>query len=131
MSFSLSLDVLAGSGVTEDEETTATSGSDEAVRVGGVIERIIHGTIPFPGCYVPFSILTAHISLQTFQIQQKCNTKSVILTAQCPLLFCIRSNKIILLYIVVLGFPFFPQTSPAPPQKLCSKCKEIKSKKVL
>ncbi len=42
MSFGLSLD--AGFGVTEDKETTATSGPDEAVRAGGVTERLIHGT---------------------------------------------------------------------------------------
>ncbi len=44
MSFGLSLDALAGSGVTEDKETTVTSGPDEAVRAGGVMERLIHGT---------------------------------------------------------------------------------------
>ncbi len=31
------------------EETTATSGPDEAVRAGGVTERLIHDTGPFPG----------------------------------------------------------------------------------
>ncbi len=44
MSFGLSLDALAGSGVTEDKETTVTSGPYEAVRAGGVMERLIHGT---------------------------------------------------------------------------------------
>ncbi len=50
MSFGLSLDALTGAGVTEDEETTVTSGSDEAVRAGGVMEHLIHDTGPFPGC---------------------------------------------------------------------------------
>ncbi len=31
------------------EETSATSGRDEAVRAGGVTERLIHDTGPFPG----------------------------------------------------------------------------------
>ncbi len=43
------LDALAGSGVTEEKETIATSGPDEAVRAGGVMEHLIHGTGPFPG----------------------------------------------------------------------------------
>ncbi len=33
MSFGLSLDALTGSGVTEDKETTAASGPDEAASI--------------------------------------------------------------------------------------------------
>ncbi len=75
-----------------------------------------------------FYVVSAHSSLQTFQIVQRCrnNTKAVILTAQCYLI-CVRSNKIILLCIVVLGFPFFPKMQFAALQKLCSKCTEIKN----
>ncbi|ROI15545.1 hypothetical protein DPX16_0777 [Anabarilius grahami] len=42
-------DALAGSGLTEDEETKATSGPDEPVRAGGVMEGLVHDTEPFPG----------------------------------------------------------------------------------
>ncbi len=49
------------------EETSATFGPDEAVRSGGVMERLI---------LILFSILIANTSLQTFQILQRCtNTK--------------------------------------------------------
>ncbi len=94
MSFGLSLDALAGSGVTEDEETTAASGPDEAVRSGAVMERLIHGTGPFPGCCC--GLHHPHTSLQTFQILQRCtkhNTKTVILTAQCHLLSVLAVTK--------------------------------------
>ncbi len=37
MFFGLSIYALTGSGVTEDETTTAASGPDEAVRTGGVM----------------------------------------------------------------------------------------------
>ncbi len=60
MSFGVSLDALAGSGVTDDEETKVTSSPDEAVKAGGVMQRLIHGTGPFPGCCwtSPSSLLT-------------------------------------------------------------------------
>ncbi len=58
MSFGLSLDALAGSGVTDDEETTATTGPDEAVKAGGVMEGLIHGT----GCCCGLSILSAQLT---------------------------------------------------------------------
>ncbi len=67
MSFGLFIDALADSGLTEDEETTATSGPDEAVRAGGVM-ALDH----FQDTAVDSSILTAHSILQTFQILQKC-----------------------------------------------------------
>ncbi len=54
MSFGFSLDALVGSGFTEDEETTATSSPDEAVRAGGVIMALDH----FQDAAVDFSILT-------------------------------------------------------------------------
>ncbi len=85
MSFGLSLDALAGSGVTEDEETTVTSGPDEAVRAGGVMERLIHGTGPFPGCCC--GLLHPHCSQQSVHTKlHKHNTKALILTAQCHLI---------------------------------------------
>ncbi len=85
MSFGLFLDVLAGSGVSEDEETTATSGPDEAVRSGGVMEHLIHGTEPFPGCCC--GLLHPHCTQQSADISDptkmhKYNTQAVILTAQ-------------------------------------------------
>jgi len=46
----LSLEALAGSGVTEEEMTIAKSGPDEAVTAGGVMTRLIHGSGPFTGC---------------------------------------------------------------------------------
>ncbi len=72
VSFGLSLDALAGSGVTEDEETTATSGPDEAVRSDGLMEALIYGTGPFPECCC--GLLHPHCShsLQAFQILQRC-----------------------------------------------------------
>ncbi len=63
-----------GSGVTDDAETTATSGPDEAVRSGAVMQHLMvldH----FQDAAVDFSILTAHTSLQTFQIIQRCTNK--------------------------------------------------------
>ncbi len=51
------------------EETSATSGPDEAVRAGGVMEHLIHDTGSFQDAAVDFSIIT---SLQTFQILQRC-----------------------------------------------------------
>ncbi|XP_058609617.1 uncharacterized protein LOC131525723 [Onychostoma macrolepis] len=50
LSMNTTNDALTGSGVTDDEETTATTGPDEAVRAGGLMERLIHDTGPFPGC---------------------------------------------------------------------------------
>ncbi len=84
MSFGLSLDALAGSGVTEDEETTLTSGPDEAVRAGGVMERLIHGTGPFPGCCC--KLLHPHQDISDPAKMHKHNTKALILTAQCHLI---------------------------------------------
>ncbi len=89
MSFGLSLDALAGSGVTEDEETSAASGPDEAVRAGGVMERLIHDTGPFPGYCC--GLLHPHCSHQSADISDpakmhKHNTKAVILTTQCHLI---------------------------------------------
>ncbi len=46
MSFGLFLDDPTGSGVTDDEETTAASGPDEAVRAGAVMKHLIHGSRP-------------------------------------------------------------------------------------
>ncbi|KAL0151181.1 hypothetical protein M9458_053515 [Cirrhinus mrigala] len=54
LSFSLFQDALAGSELTDDEEATATSGPDEGTRAGGVMEGLIHGTRPFPGCCCGF-----------------------------------------------------------------------------
>ncbi len=86
MSFGLSLDALTGSGVTEDEETTVTSGPDETVRAGGVMEGLIHGTGSFTGCCC--GLLHPHCSQQSADISvpakmHKYNTKcfrSIILT---------------------------------------------------
>ncbi len=87
--FGHSLDALAGSGVTEDEETTATSSPDEAVRAGGVTESLIHGTGSFPVCC--YGLLHPHCSQQSADISDlvkihKCNTKAVILTKQSHLI---------------------------------------------
>ncbi len=109
MSFGLFLDVLTGSRVTEDEETTATSGPDEAVRSGGVMERLIHDTGPFPGCccgllHPQCSHQCRHFrSCKNAQIYTSSHFNSTI-----SFDFSIRSNKMILLYIFVSGFPFFP-----------------------
>ncbi len=86
MSFGLSLDALAGSRVTEDEETTAASGPDEAVRAGGVTERLIHGTGPFPGrcCGLLHPHQSADISDPAKM--HKYNTKAAILTIQSHLI---------------------------------------------
>ncbi len=89
ISFGLSLDVLAGSGVTEDEVTTVTSSPVEAVRAGGVMERLIYGTGSFPGCCC--GLLHPHCSQQPADISDpakmhKHNRKAVILTAQCHLI---------------------------------------------
>ncbi len=86
VSLGLSQDALTSSGLTEDEETTATSSSDEAVRSGGVMDRLIHGTGPFPGYCC--GLLHPQCSQQPADISDhtkmhKCNTKAVILTAQC------------------------------------------------
>ncbi len=87
MSFGLPLDALAGSGVTEDEETTAASGPDETVRAGGVMELLIHGTGPFP--FHPHQ--SADISDPTKM--HKHNTKAVILTARCHLISVLEVTK--------------------------------------
>ncbi len=76
--FFLSLDALAGSGTTEDEETTATSGPDEAVKAGRVTECLIHATESFSGD------ISADIS-DTAKMH-KYNTKAVILTTQSHLI---------------------------------------------
>ncbi|XP_048025242.1 retinoic acid receptor beta-like [Megalobrama amblycephala] len=60
MSMSMTTYGLAASRLTEDEEITVTSGPDEAIRAGGVMEALIHGTIPFPGCCCGRRILSAH-----------------------------------------------------------------------
>ncbi|XDV48919.1 hypothetical protein PO909_018267, partial [Leuciscus waleckii] len=65
---------LDGSGLNEDEEATATSGPHEATRAGGVMEGLIHGSAPLPGCCCGPSILSAHPCQQTFQILQKCTS---------------------------------------------------------
>ncbi len=106
VSFSLSLDALAGSGVTDDEETTATTGPDEAVKAGGVMEGLIHGT----GCCwdSPSSVLSSHHSADISdhtKMHKHNKKKSAILTVSFD--FCIRSNKIIILYIFVSGSPPF------------------------
>ncbi|KAL1273004.1 hypothetical protein QQF64_028866, partial [Cirrhinus molitorella] len=94
---------LAGSWVTDDEETTATSGPDEATRADGVIEDLIHGTRPFPCCC---RFLPAHGRLQAH----------------------FRSYKDVFLFFPqMLLLPFL--ASPAPPQKICSKGTEIKNQK--
>ncbi len=84
----------------------------------------------------PPSLLTQSADISDPAKMHKYNTKAVILTAQ-SFDFCIRSNKLILLYIFVSGFPpFFSQmlpspflAGPAPPQKICSKCTGIKNQK--
>ncbi len=104
MSFSLSLDAFAGSGVTEDEETTATSGPDEAVRAGGVMEHLIHDTGQFPGCCG--GLLHPHQSTDISDLAKmhKHNRKAVILTARCHLISVLEVRKF-LLYIFVSCFP--------------------------
>ncbi len=96
MSFGLSLDVLASSGLTDDEETTAASGPDEAVKAGGVMECLIHSTRPFPGCCC--GLLYPHCSHQSADISDhtkmhKYNTQAVILTAQCHLISVLEVIK--------------------------------------
>ncbi len=135
MSFGLSLDALAGSGVTEDEETTVTSSSDEAVRAGGVKERLIHDTGSSPGCCC--GLLHPHCSQQSADVsdpakKHKYNTKAVIIT---------QSHLISVLEVTNWSyFTFFPHffsqmlpssflAGPAPPQKICSKGTEIKNYK--
>ncbi len=113
MSFGLSLDALAGSGVTDDGVT----GPDEAVRAGGVTERLIHGTRSFPGCCC--GLLHLHCSQQSADMSDP---------AKISFDFCFRSKKTILLYIFVSGFPpCFSQLLPSPflaghppPQKIYS-----------
>ncbi len=131
MSFGLSLDALAGSGVTEDEESTATSGSDEAVKSGAVMERLIHDTGPFPGrcCGLLHPHQSADISDPTKM--HKHNTKTVILTARCHFISVLEVTKLsyfIFLFQVFLFNPKMPP-SPAPPQKICIKCTAIKNQK--
>ncbi len=91
----LSLDALAGSGVTEEEGTIETSSPDEAVRSGGVMEFLIHGTGPFPGCCC--GLLNPHCSHQSADISDQSSHFNNTVSFD----FCIRSNKIILLYIFV------------------------------
>ncbi len=93
MYFGLSLDVHTGSGVTEDEETTAASGPDETVRAGGVMERLIHGTGPFPGycCGLLHPHQSADISDPAKM--HKHYTKAVILTEQCHLISVLEVTK--------------------------------------
>ncbi len=84
---------------------------------------------------------SAHTILQTFQIIQKCtNTikKNIShFNSTVSFDFCIRSNKIIILYFCFRFSPFFLSqvlpshciAGPAPPQKICSKGTGIKNKK--
>ncbi len=100
------LDALAGSGVTEEKEKIATSGPDEAVRAGGVMEHLIMTLDHFQEAAVDFSILA---SLQTFQILQnqihKHNRKAVILTAQCHLISVL---EVIQLSYFIFSFQVLP-----------------------
>ncbi len=108
MSFGLSLDALAGSGLTEDEETTVTSSPVEAVRAGGVMERLIYDTGSFPGCCC--GLLHPHCSQQPADISDpakthKHNRKAVILTAQCHLISVLEVTKLFL--TLYFCFPFY------------------------
>ncbi len=96
ISFGLSLDALAGFGLTEEEETTVTSSPVEAVRAGGVMERLIYGTGSFPGCCC--GLHHPHCSQQPADISDpakmhKHNRKAVILTAQCHLISVLEVTK--------------------------------------
>ncbi len=71
------------------EEITATSGPDEAVRSGAVMEHLIHGTGSFPGCC--FGFLLSQCTHQSADISDpasmhKHKTKAAILTPQCHLI---------------------------------------------
>ncbi len=82
--------------LTEDEETTVTSGPVEAVRSGGVMEHLIYGTGSFPGCCC--GLLHPHCSQQPADISDpakmhKHNRKAVILTAQCHLISVLEVTK--------------------------------------
>ncbi len=124
MSFGLSLDDLAGSGLTDDEETTATSGPDEAV-----ISRMLLWTSPSSLHTAVCGHFRSYKNAQTYKSSHFNNTMSFD--------FFIRSNEMIFLYIFVSGFPpFYSQmlpspclAGPAPPQKICSKSTGIKNQK--
>ncbi len=94
--FGLSLDALAGSGLTEDEETTATSSPVEAVRAGAVMEHLIYGTGLFPGCCC--GLLHPHQSADISDPTKmhRYNTQAVILTAQCHLISVLEVTKLFL-----------------------------------
>ncbi len=68
------------------EETSATSGPDEAVRSGGVMERLIYGTGSSLGCCC--GLLHHHQSADISDPAKmhKHNTKAAILTARCHLI---------------------------------------------
>ncbi|XDV45342.1 hypothetical protein PO909_013457 [Leuciscus waleckii] len=85
---------------------------------------------PSPGFSSGLLILSAHTSLLTFQILQKCTNitqKTVILTAQCHLISVLfrRQKRVFFSQMPPSSF----LAGPAPPQKLCSKCTEIKNQK--
>ncbi len=117
----------------------ARSFPDEAVRAGAVMEHLIHGTGPFPGCCC--GLLHPHCSHQSADISDhtkmyKYNTKAVILTAQCHLISVLVVTKLLALYFFMQLFPFFPTNAAVTlpcrccsTTKLCSKCIEIKNKK--
>ncbi len=132
MSFGLSLDARACSGVTEDEETTVTSSPVEAVRSGGVMERLIYGTGSFPGCCC--GLLHPHCSQQPADISDpakmhKHNTKTVILNSTISFAFCISSNKMSLLYIFVSGIPLFSTNAAVTlPCRSCSTTEDLQQR---
>ncbi|XDV13228.1 hypothetical protein PO909_001681 [Leuciscus waleckii] len=96
-------------------------------RAGGVMEGLVHGTISriqlwalHPQC----SHQSADISDPTKM--HKHNTKAVISTAQCHLISVLfRRQKRFFSQMQPSSF----LAGPAPPQKICSKCTEIKNQK--
>ncbi len=101
--FFLSLDALAGSGTTEHEETTATSGPDEAVKAGGVTECLIHATESFSGDIFADISDTAKM--------HKYNTKAVILTTQSHLISLLEVTNWSYFIFLFQVFPPFSQKS--------------------
>ncbi len=88
----------------------------------------------------PSSVLSSHHSadISDHTKMHKHNKKKIShFNSTVSFDLCIRSNKIIILYIFVSGSPpFFSQVlpshciaGPAPPQKICSKGTGIKNKK--
>ncbi len=136
MYFGLSLDALAGSGLTEEEETTATSSPDEAVRAGGVMEHLHSRMLLWTSQSSLLTPVCRHFRSYK-DAQTQCKSSHFNNTMSFD--FCIRSNKIILRYIFVSGFPpFFSQTlpspflaGPAPPQKIAVNAQESRIRKVL